>query len=257
MDKNNFIDELKYSVGGSNYPVNAYITIYNPYVYEVRDFGEDLYYSVLNLFVRKPYDIAVELFDKKIDYQSVSDWDLFFEIAAKIPIELSCILFGKLNFMDFVPCINPENGFKCLVNQHDPGICIDEAVYRKIVTYLRYIHFISEKVEYDVGNSMAKKFLIDRMRRKREKLAKELEAGKRKSCSSISSMIKYCVNNAGFKYDYETVMNLKLNLLYESYYMIAHDKERDHVLSGVYHGTIDTAKMKDKSILSMIPDLHL
>lgn len=256
MDKSNFIDELKYSIGGENYRVNAYLTIYNPCVYEVKDFGEDLYYSVLNLFVRKPYDIAVELFDKDIDYQSVSDWDIFFETAAKIPVELSCILFGKLNFMDFVPCINPENGFKCLVNQYDHNLCIDEAVYRKIVTYLRYIHFISEKVEYDVGNSTAKKFLIERMRRKREKLEKEWKSGKRKPCSNISNMIKYCVNNAGFKYDYTSVMNLKLNLLYESYFLIAHTKERDHVLSGIYHGTIDTAKMKDKSILSMIPDLH-
>lgn len=253
---NNYIDELKYSLGGENYKINQYITVYNPYIYEVRDFGEDLYYSILHLIIRKPYDIAVELYDKNIDYQSITDWDLFFKTANKIPVELSCILFGKLDFRDFIPYVNKENGFECLINKYNKDICIDEVIYRKIVTYLRYIHFISEKVEYDVGNSRAKKFLIDRMRRKQEKRLKDYELGKIKNQSQISNMIKYCVNNSNFKYDYSTVLSLKLNLLYESYYFIIHDNERTNVMSGIYHGTIDSSKMKDKSILNIIPDLH-
>lgn len=252
----NTIDELKYSIGGENYKVNQYITIFNPYVYEIKDFGEDQYYSVLNMFTRKPYDVAVELFDANIDYQEISDWDLFYETIINVPIEYTCILFGKIDFTEFAKCINPENGLKYLQNKKNSEFCIDEAIYRKIVTYLRYIHFISEKVEYDVGNSMAKKFLIDRMRRKQKKLLKDLESGKIKKQSQLSNMIKYCVNNSNFKYDYSSVMNLKLNLLYESYYFIVHNNERDNVMSGIYHGAIDTTKMKDKSILNIIPDLH-
>ena len=251
-----YIDELKYSISGENYVINKYITIYNPYVYEVRDFGEELYFYVLHLFTRKPYDIAVELFDKGIDYQSISDWDLFYETVTKIPIEYSCILFGKIDFTDFKPYINNENNMKVLVNKHDTNFRIDEVIYRQIVTYLRYMHFISEKVEYDVGNNMAKKFLIDRMRRKQNKLLKDYKSGKKKRQSNISNMIKYCVNNSNFKYDYSSVMMLKLNLLYESYYFIVHEDERDNIMSGIYHGTIDTAKMKNKDILNIIPDLH-
>ena len=62
---------------------------------------------------------------------------------------------------------------KVLVNKNNPDFRIDEVLYRQIVTYLRYMHFISEKVEYDVGNNMAKKFLIDRMRRKQKKLLRD------------------------------------------------------------------------------------
>ena len=103
---------------------------------------------------------------------------------------------------------------------------------------------------------MAKKFLIDRMRRKQKKMLKDLALGKIKKQSQLASMIKYCVNNSNFKYDYSSIMNIKLNLLYESYYFIVHSDERNNVMSGVYHGTIDTTKMKDKSILNIIPDLH-
>ena len=94
------------------------------------------------------------------------------------------------------------------------------------------------------------------MRRKQEKRLKDYELGKIKNQSQISNMIKYCVNNSNFKYDYSTVLSLKLNLLYESYYFIIHDNERTNVMSGIYHGTIDSSKMKDKSILNIIPDLH-
>lgn len=253
----NTIDELKYSISSDNYVINKFMTIYTPYVFEVKDFGEDIYFQVLSLFTRKPYDIAVELYDQKgIDYQSISDWDLFFSTAASIPVELSCILFGKFNFSELIPKFNKETGMKYLENKHNSDIRIDEAIYRKIVTYLRYIHFVSEKVEYDVGNAMAKKFLLDRMRRKNKKYLKDLEAGKIKSKSQISDMIKYCVNNSNFKYDYSTVMDIRLNLLFESYYFIVHNGERSNVMSGIYHGTIDSSKMKDKSILNIIPDLH-
>lgn len=251
-----YIDELKYTISGDDFHINKYITIYNPYIYEVKDFGENLYNQVLHIFTRKPYDIAVELDDKGIDYQSITDWDLFYSSITSVPIEYTCILFGKIDFTEFEQYINEENGMKVLVNRYDHNFRIDEAIYREIVTYLRYMHFISEKVEYDVGNNMAKKFLIDRMRRKQKKILNDYESGRTKKQSNISNMIKYCVNNANFKYDYSSVMNIKLNLLFESYYFIVHGNERDNVLSGVYHGTIDTTKMKDKSILDIIPDLH-
>lgn len=249
------LDEAKHCIAGRTYYVNQYIKIYSPEVYEVIDFGEDNYYRVLNLFVRKPYDIAVELDDNGIDYQSITDWDLFVDTASQIPIEYSCILFGKFDFSKLKAYVNDE-GTKILVNQENPDIVIDEAIYRIIVTYLRYIHFISEKVEYDVGNSIAKKFLLERMRRKQKKVLKDYLSGKKKRHSQLADMIKFCVNNAGFKYNYETVMNMKLNLLYESYFFLVHGDERRSVMYGVYNGTVDTSKMHDKSILDIIPDLH-
>lgn len=252
----NYIDELKYVISGEDYEINDYIKIHAPYIHEICSFGESLYYHVINLFTRKPYDIAVELYDNGIDYQSITDWDLFYETAPSIPQELSYIIIDGINFADFVPLINRETNMKYLVNKENENIIIDEAIYRQMVTYLRYVHYISEKVEYDVGNSMAKKFLIDRMRRKAKKAEKDYLSGKRKIESKIGNMIKYCVNSSGFKYDYDSVMNIKLCQLYESYHFITHNKERDNVLSGIYHGSIDMSKMKDRSILDIIPDLH-
>ena len=252
----NSIDEFKYCICGNDYVVNKYIKIYTPTLKEVADFGEDYYFHVVSIFTRKPYDIMVELDDIGVDYQTITDWELFLSSANQIPIEYSCILFGRLDFTKFEPYVNEENGLKILVSQEDPNIIIDEAIFRKIVTYLRYVHFISEKVEYDVGDAVAKKFLLDRMRRKQQKMISDYKKGKMKKTSQISSMIKFCVNNAAFKYNYETVLDMKINLLYESYFYIIHGDERRSILYGVYNGTIDTAKLNDKSILDVLPDLH-
>ena len=251
-----YIDELKYFVGNDDYFINEHIRIKNPTVGEVKSFGEDIYFSVLNLFIRKPYDIAVELYDDGIDYQSITDWDLFFDTITDIPQSYTSILCGEIDFTKFLRCEDVETKRKYLIHKDNHEFIIDEVIYRHIVTYLRYVHFVSEKVEYDVGNKTAKKFLIDRMRRKQKKLQQDYATGKKKRKSQISNMIRYCVNNANFKYDYLSVMDIKLCLLYDSFFFITHNNERDNVMSGIYHGTIDASKIKDKNILNFIPDLH-
>lgn len=250
------IDELKYSIKGENFHINDKITIYLPTVEEVALFGEDIYFHVLNIFVRKPYDLMVELDEEGIDYQTITDWDLFSRSITYIPVEFTCVLFGKLDFTKFIRVRDVEKNMYVLVNTEDQSFVIDEAIYIQMARFLRYNHFISEKVQYDVGNSIAKKFLLDRMKRKRQKMMKDIRSGKVRPHSQIVDMIKYCVNNAGFKYDYESVMKMKLNLLYESYFFLVHGDERKAILGGVYNGTVDTDKMKDKSVLDIIPDLH-
>ena len=251
-----YIDELKYFVDGQDYVINDFITLRCPTVREVIDFGESRYSDVVSVFTRKPYDIAVELYDDGVDYQSISDWDLFFDTIINIPPVYTKIICKDIDFTQFEQYTNKETGAKYLVHSENSDFIIDEVIYRYMVTYLRYTHFISEKVEYDVGNNMAKKFLIDRMRRKKKKLEQDYALGRKKIKSQISDMIRYCVNNANFKYDYSSVKDIKLCLLYDSFFFITHNNERDNVMSGIYHGTIDTSKMKDKSILNAIPDLH-
>ena len=123
------IDELKYSIKGENYRINDKITIYLPEVEEVALFGEDLYFHVLNLFVRKPYDLMVELDEAGIDYQSITDWDLFSRSITLVPIELTCVLFGKLDFTKFVRVKDVDKNIYILVNIEDQSFVIDEAIY--------------------------------------------------------------------------------------------------------------------------------
>ena len=251
-----YIDTLKHVLRGEEYCVNQYISIRNPTVREVIDFGEDIFDIVLKLFTRKPYDIAVELWDRGIDYSTITDWDLFFDTVPNIAPEFSGIFFEGFEFNRLAPCVNELNGLNVLANVENPDIYIDEVIFRKMVTYLRFVYFISEKIEYDMGNEVGKQFLIKRMRRKQEKYAKDVARGKIRPQSRIHSMIMFCVNNPGCPYNYETIQDIPLVLLYETFHFLKHDNERNNLTLGIYAGRIDPSGMKDKSSLEIIPDLH-
>ena len=250
-------DELKHCFGSEDYKINDYIKIHIPTIMEIMDFGEDSYFALISILTRKPYDIALDLWEHNVDYQGITDYDLFLDSITFVPKEAFSIIFGELNFKDFKKYKNNETGFKYLVNLKEPDIIIDEAIYRYMVTYLRYCHFISEKVEYDVGNKTAKRFLIDRLKRKRKKYQRDLELGRIKKHSVLSDLIRFCVNNEQFKYDYESVLNLKINLLYESYYTIQHLENRDNLFNGIYSATVDVSKLKERDELKPIVDLHV
>ena len=252
----NYIDSLKYVISGDDYVINDYIRIRNPKVGEVIKYGEVLYDVLINTFTRRPYDEMVDLWDEGIDYTTITDWDMFFDSASYIPQEKSEILFGDLDFSRYVTGENKLNGMKILFDPEDPENYIDEVIYIKISKYLRYVHFISEKIEYDMGNETGKQFLIKRMRRKRDKMRKDLESGKIRPHSKIFDMIMFCVNNSGCPYNYETIMDLPLPLLYETYHYLIHDNARNSVTMGIYAGRVDPSGMQDKSILEINPDLH-
>lgn len=248
------INGFKYIISGENFRINDYITVFNPTLEEIELFGEDDYWQLLHLLTRKPYDIAVELDDQGIDYQSIDEYDLFYMVANKIPIELSCILLGKLNLTDYVQKVNQENGQFILYNQKDNTV-IDRVLYYQILKYLRYIHFISDKVEYDVGNGMAKRFFLDRMRRKKKKHIKDIELGRVKHESQLYTMASYLINNQNFKYNYESIKKITLSQLYESFYRIMHGYNISNINTGIYSGTIDKTKLKSEDI-DILRSLH-
>lgn len=248
------INGFKYIISGKNFRINDYITVFNPELEEIELYGEDEYWQLLHLVTRRPYDIAVELDDKGIDYQSIDEYDLFYMVANKIPVEQSCILFGKLDLTNYVQKINQDNGQLILYNQKDNTV-IDRVIYHQILKYLRYIHFISEKVEYDVGNGMAKKFFLDRMRRKKKKRLKDIELGRYKQESQLYIMASYLINNQNFKYNYDSIKKIKLSQLYESFYRILQGYNISNINTGIYSGTIDKTKLKSEDI-DLLRSLH-
>lgn len=248
------LDAMKYVVYGNSFDICPGFAINNPSIAEIYAMGEDKYKHALNLFIRKPYDIAVELDDHGIDYSTLTSYDLFFNTAPLIAPELSNIFFRQIHFDEYVQ-IFQSDGKKILRNSQT-GHVIDEAVYYQISTYLRFIHFISEKVEYDMGNRAGRQFLIRRMRRRQEKLLKDYVSGNLKNPMSLSNIISYCVNCSGFKYNYTTVFDLKISQLYDAFYRLRHIDERGHLMNALYAGTIAYDKIKDKETLQIITDLH-
>ena len=66
-------------------------------------------------------------------------------------------------------------------------------------------------------------------------------------------MVVALVNRPEFKYNYEQVEDLSIYQFNKSFEQIKTSINFDNTMIGVYAGTVDVNKLKDKSSLSWIP----
>lgn len=70
----------------NEYKVNDKISVHVPTVDEIFDFGDQKYYSTVQTLVATPFDLMVELDDIGIDYESITDYQLFVLMMESIAI---------------------------------------------------------------------------------------------------------------------------------------------------------------------------
>lgn len=102
---------------------------------------------------------------------------------------------------------------------------------------------------------MAKRFFLDRMRRKKKKRLRDIELGRINQESQLYKMSSYLINNQNFKYDYDTIKKIKLPQFYESFYRILQDYNISNINTGIYSGAIDRTKLKSEDT-DILRSLH-
>ena len=83
----------------SDYEINDKIAVHVPTVNEIFDFGDQKYYSIVQTLIATPFDLMVELDDIGIDYESITNYQLFLLMMESIAAneENTEILFGNLD----------------------------------------------------------------------------------------------------------------------------------------------------------------
>ena len=61
----------------SDYKINDKISVHVPTVDEIFDFGDMKYYSIIQTLIATPFDLMVELDDIGIDYETITNFQLF------------------------------------------------------------------------------------------------------------------------------------------------------------------------------------
>lgn len=231
-----------------NYKVNDKISVHVPTVDEIFDFGDQKYYSIVQTLVATPFDLMVELDDIGIDYETITDYQLFILMMESIAVneDDTSILFGDLNLKGFQEAVNPQNGEKVLWSK-DNDIVIDQMIALEICNAIRKIHFWEAPIGR-AGNAEAKRYLIERNRKKKKRLAKKPYK------SFLESMIISLVNTEEFPYNYETVMELSVYKLNASWRQIQKKKHWDQTMNGVYFGTVDKDKIDWEKISWLSPE---
>lgn len=231
------IDELKMYFGEPFY-INEKIAIYIPTVGEIVEFGERKYYSMIHTLTCIPSDMKSQLFDMGIDYEEMSDFELFMMLSRNLPQETTKLVLGDLDLTKFGIFTNTDNNELVLYDEEN-GIVIDKLIYMKMVEYIRKVHNIKPKVE-KAANKTTKKILIQLDRDKIKKSQKEPYKSQLKDL--ISAMMRY----PGFKYKSNELKQCGLYEFMDTVQGAQIYISSTALLKGSYSGMIDCSKINKK-----------
>lgn len=221
-------------------PVADFLSVYVPTVGEILFSDDREYYQTVTTLISTPYDLMVQLDDMGIDYEQITDFELFMLLFQSLQHRDLSLIFPGLDSSLLRPAKNKENGQTVLWDSIN-GIVIDELVYNEICDALRKIHF-TEKPKYKAGNKEAKKFLIERTRLKQKRQAKKPYR------SFLEDLVVAMVNTEEFKYNYQETMDLTIYQFNASVRQIQRKINYNHVMSGCYFGTVDIKKIDQREL---------
>lgn len=227
------VDPLKLYFG-EPYVVNQYVTIYQPTIGDIIEYGEREYFSMINTLVAIPSDMKSQLFDTGLDWNKVTDFQLFVMLAQSLPQEQTKIVLGDLDLQRMKPVENLQNGEMIL---RDPmtGAIIDDLAHKIISAYLCKLHNITKKIE-KAGNKYTKQVLIDEDRQKRAFAAKQPYK------SFLMPLVSSIKVRQSYTRDY--IKNMGLYEFFDDVNRSQIIVNTDALLSGAYSGMMDTSKIK-------------
>lgn len=232
------VDDLKLYIG-DDYVINDNIKVLQPTIRQIAEFGEREFFSVVHTICAISSDMKSQLWDLGLDWMEVEDFDLFCMLSQTLTPDRTRLLFGDLDFSKLRPFNHPHVEGEIILADKETGVLIDKMIYLRIVSYLRKAFNITPKVE-KAANKMTKKILIEEDRKK-------IELNKDKPFKSfLLPLISSVKVKQGYTKEY--VLNMGYVELMDEVARLQVIHNADHLLSGVYAGTIDMKKIDKKSL---------
>lgn len=232
------MDKLKL-ISGEPIEICDGLTLLQPTLGEVKDFGEAKFYNTFWTFCSAPWDMPSALDDAGINFMEITEWELFQSIVQGLTHEHTKLIFGDLDFSKFkLMKRTQENGTEDIV-LYDGSLLIDEKLYRNFIQYVKaMIGF--EHTGKKAGNEATRKILISEDRKQKKRTAKkEYE-------SILYNGIISLVNTEEFKYNYQTIWDITLFQFTKSLVQIQGKKSACALLQGSMSGFCDTSKIPQK-----------
>lgn len=225
---------------GKDFVINEKISIHQPTLDEICDWGEQKYFSFVYNFVATPTDKKYQLHQANLDWNTTSDYDLFLRSFMSFSNDFSKIVFGDLDFQKFNLYKNTDNDEIVLYNK-ELDIIFDRSIYEISTDYLRKAHRIKKNVEIAMTET-TKEVLL-------EEAKEQLEANDGSQNSILLPLISTLVNMKEFKYGWTNIWDMKINAFMDSVSQVQHIKNAELLLSSGYSGFgIDLKKINKNEI---------
>lgn len=213
-----------------------------PTIGEILDYGENAYFNTVYTLYATPYELMGQLDAMGIDFEKVSEFDMFCFAFLGMSEESAKMVFVNINPKEYKLAPDPDDKTKYgLINQ-STGHIIRRDTAEKISAVLRKLQ-CTEKCTKKAGNSMMKKYLLDKAR-------KAMSSAKRsKSNGVIEEMLVCLLNTSEFAAgSLNEALAMNIYFFNKSMRQINKKIDYDHVCSGIYAGTIDSKKINMKKI---------
>jgi len=231
------IDKLML-ISGNPITICDGLTILQPTLGEIRDYGEESFYNTFWTMCSSPWDMPSVLDDAGINFMKISEWELFQSLVIGLRPEQTKLIFGDLDFTKFKLMKRTQPDGVTDIVLCDGELIIDEKIYKNFIQYIRaMIGF--EHSGKKAGNETTRKLLIEDDRKKRARNARQ----KKEYESVLFNGIISLVNTEEFKYNYHTIWDITLFQFTKSLVQIQGKKAACALLQGSMSGFCDTSKI--------------
>lgn len=220
---------------GEDFDINPKIKIYMPTVREIIEFGEQKYYSIVYAFASTASDYKAQLDDEGVDWQSVSDYELFQRLFVGLRSEDLSIVFGDMDMREFKIARDELTGEIVFRNEKMDAV-IDRMVYECISDYICAVHKLEKNTER-AENEYTRQLMIEEARG-------NLAAQRNQPFEPhLRRMVCAMANTPEFKADYFGALNYPVSVFMDCVRQVQQLKHFNYVMQGIYAGTVDMKKI--------------
>lgn len=253
---------------GDPYPITDKITLYQPTLNDVIE-NEMGFWGMVNALTATSTLYRVELWDNGIDWNKVSNYEMFCFCVGQMNPEVSKMFFkDQLDFSKFqllkIEGVQPDKlqlppgqqkpraydkrmlrfrNFEKMHTFYDPqdDIEINAETFHMIFNVVSEIVHIYHKNEYAIGKE-AKQLAIQDDKNLRLRTEQEQKHSQTAS-STMQPLISMCVNHPGFKYNIQETRNLTISQFMDCAKRLQVYESTHSLLIGANSGFIDTSKI--------------
>lgn len=277
------IDELKI-YRGKDIPINEKIIVAQPTLGQIEEFGERRYFSAVHNLTSVGADLKWQLWDMKIDYTKIEDYDLFIKLIHQLvsskknmykdlinnpekyekeledisqedldemlinPLSLTLKYADSnesIDLADFKVCRNNENNQIVLYN-FEKDITIGRLTYSQIVDVVRKIHGFKRNNQIPANERTKMDLIEDARDEALASLNKPYKSVLRSLVSALSVKCGQCGD--------ENIWNMKINMFFDSIKRVNKIQDSQLLLQGAYSG-FASLKGVDKTRLDWTGDI--
>lgn len=218
--------------------INDKITVRQPTIREIIMSDEESYLSTISTLCSTSSNMKYQLSTMGLDWEKIGDWDIAMMLWPTIQQEKTRLVFGDLDLTKFRPFENKQNGNIVLYNP-DTEAVIDEAIYLRIVEYLRKVHGFTRACDKS-STAFAHEMAIEMDKEEIEKnRGKEHE-------SFLYPIISALKGRQG--YTKQQILDMQMFEMTDEINRLQIIVQADAVLSGAYSGMVDAKKIPKESM---------